>query len=397
MKNEILLKHFIKQKAYTLLLRHGALFLIIAFAVIQFFLILRHKSPYLSDSYFYKHIYYQIKGDSFESAHQKIKGEIDLTKTDLITRNIFEKDNSYRYSYSFFIKRPLYPLIADFTSFFVSDYVALLIPVLISYLISIILSFYLFRTGLNYSYSILALALFISFYPFLDWSTYFLTDTIGFMFWLAQLIFSYNYLSKGNYKYIFLFEVAFVVSLLNREQSILMLPLFMFTYLLMIAQRYKAQLIKRVRQIVIITAMTILGYVIISKILNLRNIIDTIVYTQNSYGLYNYKYTPIETITYLINTIKVSHVVFIQELSRHHWWFTFFAIGILGFIKTLFFQKKKALISLLILSSGLASYISILIYPVLSYRYFYPIVIMILYFALKYLYEFMEEQTSLLN
>jgi len=75
-------------------------------------------------------------------------------------------------------------------------------------------------------------------------------------------------------------------------------------------------------------------------------------------------------------------------LTRYHWWFVFFVLGIIGALRTLFFDTKKRLIDLLLFSSGIASYISIFLYPVLSYRFFYPVVVMMIYFSSKLIQDF---------
>src|SRR3990167_10576462 len=103
------------------IVRFAPLLLILAFAATQYVLIFRHKSPYLSDSYFYKHIFYQMKGDSYDIARAKVVSQVDLTGADDITVNFFTKDEAYENSLSFFTKRPLYPLFAVFESLFVSD------------------------------------------------------------------------------------------------------------------------------------------------------------------------------------------------------------------------------------------------------------------------------------
>src|SRR4030042_6610424 len=116
-----------QKKSYKLFLKYGAITFLLIFASIQFFLILRHKSPYVSDSYFYKHIYYQIKGDSFEKAKNKIISQVNLEKADETTKNIFSNTASYRNSYSFFTKRPFYSFAATVLSIFsVSEYFSFL-------------------------------------------------------------------------------------------------------------------------------------------------------------------------------------------------------------------------------------------------------------------------------
>ena len=384
------------KRILRLILVYGAFLTIISFATVQFFLILRHKSPYLSDSYFYKHIFYQMKGNSPEIARRKIVSQVDLANADEITKNIFTNEKAYQNSYQFFIKRPFYPFIVWLLSFLTSkEYLLFLVPIFSAYAGSIILSFRLFTYNLEYFFAIFALALFVSFYPFLDWSTYFLTDTIGFFFWLGQVVVIYRYTSSENNRLLLFYGLLLLLSLFNREQSLLMVPLTLF--LLMLMKFFGAprkQLVASFR-LVIVSLIIAFFFLLFTKIFGFVGIWETIVYTQNSYGLYSNQYTFVQTLQYLFETIKKSHLVFAREIVSHHWWFTFTALGILGIAKMTLLSKEKKLIDLIILCSGIASYLSIFIYPVLSYRFFFPTVIMIAYFAAKFIQNFFEKRQSL--
>ena len=375
------------------IVRFAPLLLILAFAATQYILIFRHKSPYLSDSYFYKHIFYQIKGDSYDLARQKVVSQVDLTSADEITINFFTKGEAYKNSLSFFLKRPLYPVSAAIISMFISnEFIAFVIPVFVAYIASIVFAYYFFKQGLSFFFAIFSTSLFISFYPFLDWSTYFLTDTIGFAFWLLQLFIIYRYLIKGESKLLIFFLGSFSISLLNREQSLFILPLLIVLLLLMILFRIRKKEIIRGISLIISTLMVAGIYFLISSVTNQRTPLETIIYTQNSYGLIQREYTIFETFTYMTDAIKRSHIAFIGDLTRNHWWFVFFGLGIIGILKTFFFGTKKRLIDLLLLSSGIASYASIFIYPVLSYRFFFPVVIMVIYFGSRAIFDFFQNK-----
>ena len=384
----------IKSYYYT----YGALLLLLIFSTIQFLLILRHKSPYLSDSYFYKHMFYQMKGDSYSQARGKIISQINIDQLDKIGRKIFSEQESYQYSYSFFTKRPLYPFLARIVNiFFKSEYLAFITPVFFAYMGSVLLSLYFLKSGLPYFFTIFSLALFIAFYPFLDWSTYFLTDTIGFFFWLLQLLFIYKFVTVAKLKYLALYILSLIVSLFSREQSTLMLLMLIFLYFLIVVLKYKQSFKRRSVMLIKSTLVVIVIYFGISTILNQRTILESINYIQNNYSFFSKTYTLQETTAYLIKTIIFTHVVFLTDLIKHHWWFTFFVLGLVGIAKVIIFPKRKQFINLLMLSSGLASYFFVFIYPVLSYRFFYPVVLMIVYFAAKLTFDFFEERQKIIK
>lgn len=374
------------------LLNYAATLFLIFFASIQFFLILRHKSPYLSDSFFYQHIYYQFRGFTFEEAYAKNLSQIDLDKVDSITRNFFADKNKYQTSLSFFIKRPLYPFAAYVFSFiFPSEYWNLLIPVFLGYLGVAILVIDLLRRKFNYLYTTLAGVLFISFYPYLDWSTYFLTDTIAAFFWFLQIKLAYNYISgnKNNTNLLIVYSLVLIISLLTREQSTLLVLLFLLLLVLLFVYRFPAKTKKRVTNLVFVSLIISLIYLSTIEILGLPSLYATIVYTQNSYGLNTEAYTLLETLQYLLSSIKIAHLAFFRDLIQHHWWLTITTFA--GFaVLRMFFLRKKDLFDLLVVCSALASYVAIFLYPVLSYRFFYPLLFSLIFFATGFVRDYFQ-------
>lgn len=381
-----------KQDISQIYYKYGAIALILLFAIIQFFLILRHKSPYLSDSYFYQHIFYELKGESFNSAREKVTGIVDLKNADEIGKNIFENPQSYENSYGFFIKRPLYPISAYLVNLLSPNvYLSFLIPVLAAYLGVTILVYYFSVKELGKTYGIATTALFISFYPFLDWSTYFMTDTIGAFFWMLQLLFIYKFTKTRINKWLVLFAAILAVSILNREQNVLMVPLIGIFQILVWVFKIPVKNKNSAIMLFGVSIFVVFIFIVTSFILRQKNILDTLVYTQNNYGLQNNSYTIKETLDYIIRSVKVDHIVFARELVQHHWWFLLSLLSIFGVFKTIIYKKDKTLLTLLIFSSGIASYLSIFIYPVLSYRYFYPLLFAIIFFAMKFTKGYFEK------
>lgn len=384
------------KKIRLYLIKFSPLLLILAFAATQFVLIFRHKSPYLSDSYFYKHIFYEMKGNSYQQAQKKVISQVDLTGADDITINFFTKDETYRNSLSFFTKRPFYPTSAVIVSIFTSsEFLAFALPVFVAYMVSIILSFYFFKRGLTYFFSIFSLGLLISFHPFLDWSTYFLTDTIGFAFWLAQLFIIYRFFKNENSQLLLIFIALLTISFFNREQSLLIIPLLLVLWSVLKIFGYSSKEKLRIAKL-FLTSLIVAGiYLLIALLTGQKTLLETLVYTQNRYGLFQNEYTLPQTLGYLRDAISRSHVVFVGDLTRHHWWFVFFILGAFGIFKLLFKDAKKKFIDFLIFSSGIASYISIFLYPVLSYRFFFPVVIMMIYFASKVISDFFQNEKTI--
>lgn len=368
-------------------LKYLALFLILIFATFQFFLILRHKSPYNSDSYFYKHMFYQMQGYSFQEAYKKIHSQLSLEKTDQITRNMFTNTDAYMNSYSYFIKRPLYPFLAVILNrIFANDYLAFVIPVFISYLGVIVLTYYFSAQRFTPFFAAFATAILVAFYPFLEWSTYFLTDVIGAFFWLLLILLTYQYLKTQDKKWLIFYLITLLFSFLNREQSLLVIPLFAILYIFLVVFKSHQNIQKSCRTIFLISTFPSLIYLAISSLFFEKSILDNISYIRNSFGLYSYSYNQTSNISYLLESLKNSHIALAQDVTRHHWWFAFTLLGIIGIAKTLL-TKRPHILDLILISSGLASYLMIL-WPFLSYRFLIPAIITVIYFATKFLLEY---------
>lgn len=366
----------------------SAIIFLTLFAIVQYFLILRHKSPNVSDSYFYKHIFYQIQGDTYQEAYLKNLKAIDFGKTDAITFNIFQNPQVYQKTLSFFSKRILYPYLAYWTNLVVkNEFLAFIFPVFISYLGIIWLTFYFCLKRFNYFFASLATAFLIAFYPFLDWSTYFLTDVIGTFLWMLSLFFAYQYFKFKRKAHLIFLGATVIISLLNREQTVLILPLFLLLYLMCIFYRFPKTAKNRIFKILATVSILILPYSILSFILPGPSVWESLEYMRNNFGLNSYNYTTQDNIIYLIRALPVNHAALIIDIGRHHWWFALTGLAVLTQVQVLFFSKKREFLDLLLLSSGLASY-SMIIWPFLSYRFIFPVIISIIYFATKLFFDF---------
>jgi hypothetical protein len=314
---------------------------------------------------------------------------MDYSKMDNIVKNIFQNENVYRDAYGFFIKRPLYPFLAYVLNFIVqNEYIAFLLPVFIAYIGLIFLCLYFTNLALGNFFSIFATSIFVSFYPFLDWSTYFLTDTIGAFFYFLQLFFIFQYLKNGKTRNLYFFALALFLSLLNREQSLLMVPLLVLSYLATRLLGIADSIKKRHYPLLTISAFAALLYVLVSYLTSQKNIIDTLIYTMNSYGLSRNQFSLTQIVNYVIASVIKSHVDFAKDLVSHHWWFVFFILAFFQAVKTLIIDKKPTLADVLIFTAAFASYLAIFIYPVLSYRFFYPVVIAVVYFSTMFIKNF---------
>ena len=364
--------------------------LIIATAV--FIYNISKKNPYLSDSLFYKHYFYEMQGNTFDEARQRVLANHQINWEDNIQKRLIQDEKLYKNSYTFFKKRPLYPLVAlTFYSIIKNEYLSFAIPILLAYLASIILAYYFFNLRLGLNYSILATGLLIAFPPFYIWSTYFMTDVIGLLFWLVNLLLAYKYLISKNKKWLVFFAFTLLLSLINREQGILMLPLFAILAVLIRKFKLPKNIIHSNNKLVLICTSFLLLYLAIIYLTKQKTAWDTLVYYQNYWGTLNKVYTPEETLLFLGNSIINEHKDFIQAVINHYWISLLLIIAIFEAIRT-FISKGRNLIDIIMISSGLASYLAIFIYPSFAFRYFFPTTITILYFSAKFFQNYFEKE-----
>ncbi len=360
-----------------------SLVILLIIATLEFVLLLRHKSPYLSDSYFYNHIYYQFQGYNYGDSHNKILKKIDDKKISDIEKNIFYNPDKYEYSLSRYLKRPLYPFSAYLLNIFThNEYLSFIIPIFISYLGCITLIYLLFNARFEKFWATFGTALFIGFNPFIDWSTYFLTDTIGAFFWLLQLYMIFKYIKKPKSLTLSLYVLLLVISLFNREQSLLMCVTSLF--ILIIGRIFKLgkKTYHPLNKILLTSIAITVIYLIVNSLLKQPNLYDSWIYLESSFGYYSIHPSYVQTIKYILNQIAVLHVGLLMDLIRHRWWMTFTILGFVGAIQSFIIYKKPKLLDIIIIASSVSAYLGLIIVPFLSYRYFYPTIIGTIYFSI---------------
>lgn len=369
--------------------KNAVIIFLLLFATVQFILILRHKSPYISDTFFYQHKFYQLRGYTPQESYQKIISQVDLAKLDQTTARMLATFDSFNQTNEFFQRRLLYPLLVHLlNSFSRQEYLSFLLPIFLSYLGIVFLSYQLARVSQPPIFAALAGSMVVAFYPLLDWSTYFLTDTIGAFLWLLLIYFVYRYLTSPSPKLLKLYAVFLIIAFLNREQTLLLVPaLLLFSLLLKIFKL--RQVLTRIGSVVLITIITSVIYLVVSTFWSTKSVLDNLAYMINNFTpTTNYNFAAITT--YLWQSFINSHVVLFFDITRHHWWFVITALGLTGIIRTLLAKKPHPL-DLLMISQGLASYLMIL-WPFLSYRFLIPAIIAVIYFSTKLLLEYFSKQ-----
>ncbi|OGE14989.1 hypothetical protein A3J89_01175 [Candidatus Curtissbacteria bacterium RIFOXYB12_FULL_40_6] len=346
--------------------------------------------PYTSDTLFYKHIFYQFQGGSFNEARDKVLKNHQILWPDKIQRNIFSSEETYKNSYTFFTKRPLYPFMAFIINKFIrNEFYAFMLPVFISFLGFITLAFFLLIKRTGVVGASIGCLLLVSTPLFIKNAIYFMTDTIGAFFWLTQIILIIAFLQKPKWQVLLLFTICLIISLFNREQSLFIVPTIIIAGLFFLKQKESTQ-VKRIVPLLLLSSTISLLYILGLYLLGQRGALDSIVYAQNSFGFYNNSFTKIETVAFMIDSISYVHQKFIKDLLSSPAYTLFFTTFIFAVFR--FFKQKNGFktIDTLILSSGIGSYLSIFILPLLNYRYFFPVMFTVIYFSTMYILEFLK-------
>ncbi len=376
----------------NLLWKYLPLLVILLIASLEYVLLLRHKSAYVSDSYFYNHVYYQIQGNPYSTAKNKVINKLEGKKLDEIESKIFYDSNNYEYSLSRYERRPLYPFSASVLNLVTrNEYISFLIPIFISYLGSIILIYLIFSFRFNKLLASIGTALFVGFYPFIDWSTYFLTDTIGLFFWMLQVYMIAKYLMDQKRKYLWIFGLSLIISLLNREQGVLITIALLIVLLVNKFFHLKLLNISRFRHIFLLTVVIAGAYTLVNYFLKQPSLYDSWIYLENNFVLNQNNFTLNETLNFLLNQLLILNKALISDILRHRWWSLVTILGLVGILRVFIFQKKANIIDLIIFGSSIAAYVNLIIVPFLSYRYFFPTIIGIIYFSLFALQSLIEE------
>jgi len=355
----------------------------------QYVVTIKNKWPYTSDSLFYIHNFYQIQGSSYEEARQRVLTNYPIPWKDKVQQNIFNDPQTYKKVYRVFTKRPLYPSIAFVLNYLVrSEYLAFILPIFFGYLGVIFINFHFVKIRLGYLSAVISSLLLIAFSPFLAWSTYIMTDTIGAFFWLLQIYFIFLYFTKNKLLYLKLFTASLIISLFNREQSILLI-LFLIIISVMIRTKVLPGSIsnnnnKLLISTVIVSTLFMLGI----KLFNQLTAWDNLIYFQSNYYLNSTNFTFTETFLFYTRQVMFAHYEAIQSIVRNPFYLLTFSLGLLGMCRISRDAKRTSaplvIIDALLVASAFSSYLTIFIVPVFRYRFFFPLVISLIYFAIKF-------------
>ena len=198
----------------------------------------------------------------------------------------------------------------------------------------------LFRLRFDLFWSTLGTALFLGFYPFLDWSTYFLTDTIGAFFWLTQIYFIYKYIQKPVRSTLIVYVFLMIVSLFNREQSILMVATIFIMWVGIRLFGQKKDTAVATNKLFIYTCVISLLFLVLNSVLKLPSLYDSWIYLESGFGYKTLKYSAIETAYFLTGELVKLHVGLAADLFRHRWWLLMTLLGFAG-VYVQFLKKKE--------------------------------------------------------
>ena len=128
------------------------------------------------------------------------------------------------------------------------------------------------------------------------------------------------------------------------------------------------------------TAAVSIIYLSVLKLTGQYTVFDTISYLRNNYGLSENIYTFGQNIPFILQSIAYAHQSFFMDLIHHRWWLAITLTGITGAV---FALKRPKIIDSVMLASAISSYAAIFIYPSFSYKYFFPVAISLIYFAVS--------------
>lgn len=360
----------------------------------NFFVTFTAKSPYTSDSYFYRHLFYEMKGQSFFEARANVLKSQKIRFSYAIEQNVLDNRNSYMQAYPYFGNRVALPFLAFISSFiFPNEDVDFLIPVFSAYIGIVILLFYLFYKRIGLALSFLGVFFLIYFPPFLNNATNFMTDTLGLFLFLLLFLVSSLFVKNGNSKVFILCLVLFVISLFNREQSLFFIPALLLSYLFY-RNRINDEDREKYRNLFLALSAIGFVYLFFSAYLGKPSLLESFQRFQNSYGYYHNTYATTETLKFLLESLKVSHIIFLSDLKNNFYSGLFFGIS-LWYATSNLFRRRLDFFGCFLASMLLVSYFQIFLFPIFDYRYFFPAVVAVIYFALCYVHQYMKESDNL--
>lgn len=343
----------------------------------------KQNSPYKLDSFIYEQIFWQLKGDSYQLAKEKVFSDKKILFDETV-KKIIGNEIVYKNVYSLFLKRPFYPTTAYILNFFTHEQtLAFALPPFAAYLGIITVFYFLCLKVLNPAPAALS-SLFLTFYnPLVISSASFMSDTLGTFFWMVNLILILQYLKNGKRKFLALFLICEVLALTVREQNLLMLPLSLILVLTFRFLFKNKLLLKRSVNIALPLVIILVIYHLVIYVFSHRTFVDAILYLQSGYLPIQENSSLTQFLEFYLHSLFTSHVVFAQVLAKYPWRLLFLVMAALG-VKRTISDRKNSLINSVMFASGIASYLAIYAFPVPNPRYFFPLVASIIYFAVYF-------------
>lgn len=354
--------------------------MLFVFATIQYFRHFYTYSPYTSDSLFYKHIYYELNGNSFSEARDLVLRNHNTNFGNVVENNIFMNEGAYIESYPYFANRIFYPIASVAVNFFFeNETFAFLLPVFLGYIGSIAIIFMLFKVRLGLYWTIFAILMVILFPPFIGSMSMFMTDSLGVFFWLLEVAILLKLLKRYDKRFFLLALLVFELSLFNREYSVLSLPAFLIGYIL---YRKKMKESDRKFFVEMLVALFALGLIhfFTSSLMGGPSLFDYYARVQNRFGIDSNSYTSGETLNFWKYQVLISHKILVGDIANVWYLALFVVVGVYSMVRR-YFNRQYKFIDAAFLGFFVVSYLLILIFPNFSYRYFLMSVVVVVYFA----------------
>jgi len=219
-----------------------------------------------------------------------------------------------------------------------------------------------------------------------------MTDTIGAFFWLFQIYFVLLYFTKKKAIYLKLFAGSLIISLFNREQSVLLIPLFV-TIVIMIKTNLLSKSISTYNSKLLLTTLIISTIFMLGiKSLGQLTAWDNLKYIQSNYYITSSDFTFTETFLFYIPTAIRANINALYAVANNPFYLLIFTLGFITACKAILDARKTkkplAHIDALFIASAISSYLSIFIVPVFEFRFFFPVAISAIYFFLKFTANF---------
>ncbi len=358
--------------------------LLILVSTLNYFTVLRNKFPYSSDTLFFVHMYYQFKGNTFTTARDSVLKNYPIKWNNIIEENIFASKKAYIDSYPFFKHRIFYPLTAFVLGYFIHDeLMVFLLPLLFSYIGLALIIFKLFRPNLGLFLAAASSMAFIYFPLNVLTATTFSADMLGVFLFFLTFVFILNYIKSPKPHNLLLIAVLFSISCLNREQSLVLMPILVSSLIIFLRQKNTKILksFKKILLVVIVVGFAFYGFILVD---GQPTLVDSYHRFMNGYGLTNNSFTLGQTFKYYRISLWRTHVNALAFLESHILVSCLVLVAIYESFKKAY-ENKLDEVEVFLLTTSIFTYLLIFAVPSFEPRYFIPITITVIYFTAHYL------------